>query len=106
MVIIGMIVVGAIVLVIVFGSRKSHGALADQSAQVAAVANATSCTDTGYYLQSKLDGSKEVIYDCAIPGSVWNQCVTEQGGIASNATEEVRLLFANALGGQRPSCLH
>lgn len=100
---------GAIVLVAValaaYGIWHSHhNALADHSARVAQEANAYSCTDTGFYLTSKLDGSKQVIYDCSFGGSS-SKCVTEAGGLATDATEEVQLLFADTLGSQKPSCI-
>jgi hypothetical protein len=33
---------------------------------VAALAGASYCDNSGFYLQSRLDGSKETIYDCEI----------------------------------------
>lgn len=108
---VGLAVIAAIIVAALFAAGvikipgRSSG-LADHSGRVAQEAGAASCTDTGFYVQSKLDGSKQIIYDCTFPGSSpGEECVTENGGIASNATVEVRALFVNALGDNKPSCL-
>lgn len=101
------VAIGIVAALLVYGAWKRHhpaSPLVDQSARVAAEANASTCTDTGYYVISRLDDSKQVIYDCAFASSA-DKCVIEQGGIASDATAEVKLLFATALGGAKPSCL-
>ena len=72
-------------------------------AAVAALAGATYCDDSGYYVKSRLDGSKETIYDCQIGARM--QCVTVSGGIATNSTATVRLLFTNTLGASKPACI-
>jgi hypothetical protein len=64
---------------------------------------ATNCADSGYYINRYTDGKKLTIYDCGMP-SGRELCVTEEGGIATNATETVRLLFRKTFGA-KPSCL-
>lgn len=80
----------------------SHGAT-DQSAQIATSIGASFCYQTGYVIQSRLDGSKDRIYDCAVNGR--RMCVTEHGGIARDQTAMVKLLFTGTLSGGKPSCL-
>ena len=81
----------------------SNSGPADNSAAVAAQSGASDCSNSGYYLQSRLDGSKEVIYDCQFPRRM--RCVSEQGGITSDITVEVRLLFGSTLGADKPLCI-
>lgn len=71
---------------------------------VASVAGATSCDNSGFYIQSKLTGDKAVIYDCRFAEKL-PKCVTYSGNIASDATEEVQLLFATSINSQHPACL-
>ena len=72
--------------------------------QVATAAGASFCNNSGFYIQSKLNGDKSVIYDCRFAGKL-PKCVTDSGNIASDATETVQLLFVNSLGAQKPACL-
>lgn len=72
-------------------------------AKVAAAAGASSCSSSGYYLKSRLDGEKTVIYDCVIAGR-W-RCVTEKDGLASDSTLMVEAAFASVLNADRPACL-
>src|SRR6185369_2509623 len=71
--------------------------------QVAREANAEACTDSGYAIIYRADQSKHTIWDCQIGDRT--VCVGEDNGIASDITVEARLVFANALGGNRPDCL-
>ncbi len=91
-----------LVVGVVFALSRCGGA-GDQSAQIAAKIGAASCTAESYEVISRLDNSKTRIYDCTLNGK--RLCVSEQNGIASDQTAVVRLLFANALGSARPSCL-
>jgi hypothetical protein len=79
------------------------GASSDQSATIGRQIGGT-CSATDFYLQNRLDGSKETIYDCTTPAK-GEMCVTYAGHVATNATETVKLLFANALGSSKPSCI-
>lgn len=79
------------------------GGPADHSARIADAIAAKSCTATDYEISNKLDGSKERIYDCVQFGGT-RRCVTESGGIVSDATATVRLLFSDTLSGGRPGC--
>jgi hypothetical protein len=74
------------------------------ASSVAAKIGASSCDNSGYSVQSRLDGSKEIIFDCTM-GNLATKCVTVSNGIANDATAEVKLLFANTLGASKPSCL-
>lgn len=94
-------------VVVAWGGLRYVGLLGgsgsgDQSGTIAAQIGGT-CGETGYYVQSRLDGSKLRIYDCTTP-SRGEMCVTYSGGIASDSTDEVKLLFANELGGSKPAC--
>ena len=80
-----------------------HRSPSDNSSEVAAQSGALSCSRSDYYLQSRLDGSKETIYDCQFPRRM--RCVSEQGGVTSDITEEVRLLFSSTLGASKPNCI-
>lgn len=79
------------------------GGSGDQSNAIAAKIGASTCSAEQFEIQNRLDRSKERIYDCELHAR--SVCVVEESGIARNVTAEVRLLFANALGGQRPGCL-
>lgn len=89
-------------IVLVVGLAACGGA-SDRSAQIASETGASSCTATDYQIISRLDNSKARIYDCTINGV--DKCVTEQNGIASDETATVKILFANALSGGKPSCI-
>ena len=58
--------------------------------------------DTGYVLTDKVDGSKRALYDCTFRNGR-SKCVTEQGGLVSNVTDEVRELWKTLLNGHRPA---
>jgi hypothetical protein len=81
----------------------AHRSPADNSAAVAAESGASNCSSSGYYLRSRLDGSQQVIYDCQFPQRM--RCVGEQGGVTSDITAEVRLLFDSTLGADKPLCV-
>jgi hypothetical protein len=80
------------------------GATGDQSDAIAANIGASTCHAEQYEIVSRISGHKDRIYNCTLHGKTI--CVTYSGGIASNATAEVKLLFANALGGQKPDCMN
>ncbi len=80
------------------------GGGAASPSQVATAAGASSCNNSGFYIQSKITGNKSVIYDCRFAEKL-PKCVTYSGSIASDSTETVQLLFANSLGAQKPACL-
>lgn len=71
---------------------------------VARAAGAATCDNSGFYIQSKLTSEKDVIYDCRF-GRALPKCVTYSGNIASDATEQVSLLFAGSLNSSKPACL-
>jgi hypothetical protein len=98
------LVVAAAVLVALAVTVWPHHHPADRSAAIQANVGADSCTISGYFIQSKLDGSKQTIYDCLMPSGSY-KCVTENGGIDSDSTAVVRLLFANTLSGGKPTCI-
>lgn len=79
------------------------GGTGDQSDSIAQKIGASSCTAESYEVISRIDNHHSRIYDCVVNGN--ELCVTEQNGIASNATAEVRLLFSNTLGADVPACL-
>jgi len=95
--------VAAIVLVGLAVKAWPHHHQADRAAAIQQSIGATSCDNSGYYVQSQLDGSKQIIYDCQMASGNW-KCVTENGGIASDSTAEVKLLFTNTLSGGEPFC--
>jgi hypothetical protein len=72
--------------------------------EVATAANAVSCNDSGFYLVSNLTGKKSTIYNCTF-APAGTRCITYEGGLATDATDEVRLVFSTTLGSNRPSCL-
>lgn len=92
------------------------GGQKDRSSEIAAKIHADSCKATRYAIVSRIDKSKTTIYDCTVDNTSTDAngaqtfgskriCVTEENGIAHDATAEVRILFANVLGDARPSCL-
>jgi hypothetical protein len=80
------------------------GGGAASASEVASVAGATACDNSGFYVQSKLTGHNEVIYDCRFAKKL-PKCVTYSGKLAIDATSQVELLFATALNPSRPACL-
>lgn len=74
---------------------------ADRSADIAADIGADSCSRTSYYIENRLDGSKTTIYECVVGGV--QKCVTYEGGIARDATDTVRILWADTFG-NKPGC--
>lgn len=73
------------------------------AATVAARAGAESCAATPYGLKNRVDGTTARIYDCTSGGV--RRCVTYENGVATDQTAAVRVVYATALGGARPSCL-
>ena len=71
---------------------------------VAQAAGATSCDNSGFFVESKLTNEKDVIYDCRFADAL-PKCVTYSGNIARDATTEVSYLFAGSLNGGKPKCL-
>jgi hypothetical protein len=100
----------SIVILIVAGGiglylyHHHHGSPVDRSDEIAKQIGADSCDQSGYEIKNRLDGSKSVIYDCDIDGRM--KCVTEDGGIPSDSTVAVKLLFADTLGTAKPYCLN
>jgi hypothetical protein len=80
------------------------GGGAASPAEVASGAGATSCDNSGFYIQNKLSGGKSVIYDCRFARKL-PKCVTYSGNIASDSTDEVALLFQGSLNAGKPPCL-
>jgi hypothetical protein len=80
------------------------GGGAASPSKVASVAGATTCDNSGFYVQSKLTGHKDVIYDCRFARKL-PKCVTYSGNIANDATGEVQLLFSGSLNARKPACL-
>lgn len=80
----------------------SHRGPSDQSTAVQTAAGADSCSYSGYYVKTAISG-RELVYDCTIGSQ--SICVTYKGGIASDSTALVKLLFANTLGTAKPACL-
>jgi hypothetical protein len=86
-------------LVIVAGcgsSGAAHVPKARMVQKVAYSAGATTCVATGYHLMTR------AIYDCQFATGP-DKCVTYEGGIADDATEDVRFAFSTA--GSKPTCL-
>lgn len=81
-----------------------NGPPADNSDAIALNIGALKCSSSGYYLTSRLDDSKLVIYDCQMPSGNY-KCVTESGGIDTDSTAEVKLVFENTLGSTKPLCI-
>jgi hypothetical protein len=82
----------------------THGAAKDESASITADIGASSCSSSGYEITSKLNDSKQTIYDCLMPSGNY-KCVTRENNINSDSTAVVRLLFANVLGSAKPTCI-
>lgn len=80
------------------------GSQAPSPSKIAEVAAATTCDNSGFYIESQLTGKKSTVYDCRFPSKM-PECVTYSSGIASDATADVELLFANALNRTKPRCL-
>ena len=80
-----------------------HSSAGDKAVAVKTQSGASSCSNSGYYIQNRLDGSKQTIYDCQFPRRM--RCVGEEGGITSDITEEVRLVFSTTLGSGKPACI-
>jgi hypothetical protein len=94
-----------IVFALHLNRSSSHS---DSSAEVAALVGADSCSNSGYGFVSQITNKQTTIYDCAF-ASVGGfkggmECVTYENGIATNDTDEVKLVFANALNG-KPACI-
>ena len=80
----------------------------DRSSEIAAAVQnergrPVSCFATGFGLLNRLDGSKEPIYSCRLPGDR-SRCFADERGIVRDITNEVRLLFANTYGA-KPDCI-
>lgn len=91
-----------IVAVVVWFAFGPHSGETDRASEIVAAIGADGCSTTGYMLLNRLDGSKTRIYTCMVDGA--ERCVTEQNGLVNDVTVEAQLLFANALGHNRPSC--
>lgn len=95
------IIAAVVVAIVIVGYYENHKSSSPDA--VAATIGASSCDNSGYQVLSRFDGSKATIYDCTIGSRM--RCVTYENGIATDATETVRLLFANTLGSSKPNCL-
>jgi len=74
--------------------------------QVAATIKADECVDSGFYIENRLDSSKETVYNCTgVPGHKRMLCVTYSNGIAENITEEARWMFEDTLTEDKPDCI-
>ena len=80
--------------------RSKHSGVGGST--VAAAAQAKACFSSGYSLRNGLTGANETIFDCSFADG-FVRCVTDVGGIATDATANVQVLFANASG--KPPCL-
>lgn len=76
----------------------------DRSTAIGVKIGARTCEETSFEITNKLDGSKTRIYDCSMPSGK-EKCVTEEGGVAHDSTEEVKLLFQSTLGEAPPNCV-
>lgn len=94
----------AVAMVVAAAVLAGCGGSGVSASQVASAAGAKTCSDSGFYIQSKLTGNKLVIYDCRFVGRL-PACVTYSGNIATNATVAVQFLFASSLGAREPACL-
>lgn len=65
---------------------------------------AASCFDSSYELTNRLDGSKAELYSCNMQNGSY-KCVTDENGVARDVTAEAKLVFAGALGTQKPDCV-
>ena len=97
--------IGVILAIAAAWAYKHHqdSKASTSPSSVAALAGARYCDDSGYYVKSRLDGSQETIYDCQFGQQM--RCVTVSGGIATNATATVRLLFTSTLSASKPTCI-
>ena len=88
---------GAVAL---FAATGCGGANPDE---VASKVGATSCNNSGWYIENRFTGDKQTIYDCTINGSI--RCVTYSGGVAEDETEYAKFFFEDVLSTDRPSCV-
>jgi len=70
--------------------------------KLAQTIGAASCQDSGYYLENRVDHSKTEVYDCLRDG--FYICVIQENGIAKNVTREARLVWADTLATDEPTC--
>src|SRR6478736_1985111 len=71
--------------------------------QVAQALGATQCTDTGYEIKNRLDGSSERLYDCEVDGR--RICAVYRGDGGRDVTDIAGVVFAGSLGMEKPKCL-
>jgi hypothetical protein len=99
------VVVVVVVLVARSPDDEDGGSAQGHTAQAQALEErlgADSCVDSGLALEDAT-GSRLAIYDCAFGAR--RRCVTVQNGIASDATADVKRVFASAPGGARLACV-
>jgi hypothetical protein len=90
---------------VALGALAGCGGSGPSPAEVARAAGATSCDNSGFYIQNRLSNTKDVIFDCRFAGSL-PKCVTYSGNIADDASEQASLLFSTSVGHQgKPRCL-
>ena len=93
---------GAVLTAAVLCAGCGSGGLS--AAQVARAAGATACVDSGAYIQSRITGRKDEIYNCRFSSQL-PKCVTYASNVATDVTGEASLLFASALNARAPKCL-
>lgn len=95
------VIVAVVIAVAVVVHLQGHAGASPST--VATQIGADYCDTSGYQVISRLDDSKATIYDCTTGSKT--RCVTYENGIATDATETVRVLFADTLGSGKPSCI-
>jgi hypothetical protein len=88
--------IASLVIVAGCGSSGASSSGAVDSSKIADSAGATTCVDSGYRLATR------AIYDCQFATGP-DKCVTYWGGVAKDATAEVRFVFSTAR--TRPTCI-
>lgn len=103
-VIVATTVIVGLVLVWLFAFRGSGSqSRTDRSNEIASLIGASGCARSGFKIENRLDSSQSPVYVCGLAGGL--KCVTYEGGIARDVTSEVRLLFSDTLGSEKPACI-
>jgi hypothetical protein len=102
------LILAAIVVAIVVAKHwpgsSSHAQASDHATAIQTSIGAVSCDNSGYYVQNRLDNTKQTIYDCQMDSGTY-KCVTESGSVISDSTAEVSQLFQSTLDGSKPTCV-
>lgn len=96
------VIAAVIAVTVLVVALANHGPGGTSPDKVATMTHADWCDDSGYYVETQLAG-KQTVYDCTTGAR--QRCVTVHGGIASDSTVLVRVLFADTLSTTKPACL-